>query len=124
MQGVWEERVFVRRLVAAHEGLEAFLLANHPIEQAVIAVGDLDGAGLVDGGVARELDALDQGESDGVFEAADAIVSESVIWISGGSSVHELEADVGQIEGLAGVGEIDCCIHCGLCVCCDKDKEN
>ena len=101
------------------------MLADHPVEQAVVAVGDLDGARLVDGGVAGELDALDQVEGDGVFEAADAIVSESVIWISGGSSVHELEADVGQVEGLAGVGEIDCCIHCGLWVCCcDKDKRN
>lgn len=92
------------------------MLADHPVEQAVVAAGDLDGAGLVDGGVAGELNALDEVEGDGVFEAADAIVSESVIWVSGGSSVHELEADVGQVESLAGVREIDCCIHSGLCV--------
>jgi len=73
LQGVWEERVLVGRLVAAHEGLEALLLAYHPVEKAVVAVGDLDGAGLVDGGVAGKLDALDQVEGDGVFEAADAV---------------------------------------------------
>jgi hypothetical protein len=36
---------------------------------------------------------------------------------SSGVRVHELEADVGQVERLAGVGEIDCCIHLDLCVC-------
>jgi hypothetical protein len=36
---------------------------------------------------------------------------------SGGVGVHELEADVGQVERLAGVGEVDCCVHLGMCVC-------
>ena len=41
-----------------------------------------------------------------------------------GSIVHELEADVGQVERLAGVGEVDCCIHLGLRVCCEMDKDD
>jgi hypothetical protein len=82
LQGVREEGILVGRLVAAHEGLEAFLLADHPVEQAVVAVGDADGAGFVDGGVAGELDALDQVEGNGVFEAADAVISESVSCMS------------------------------------------
>jgi hypothetical protein len=55
------------------------LLADHPVEKAVFAVGDADGTGLVDGGVAGELDALDQVEGDCVFETAEAVISESVI---------------------------------------------
>jgi hypothetical protein len=60
------------------------LLANHPVEKAVFAVGDADGAGLVDGRVAGELDALDQVEGDCVFETAEAVISEGVICSSGG----------------------------------------
>ena len=31
-----------------------------------------------------------------------------------GGKVHELEADVGEVKGLGGVGEVDCCVHAGL----------
>lgn len=36
---------------------------------------------------------------------------EGSVWKGG---VHELEADVGQVEGLGGVGKVDCCVHAGL----------
>lgn len=43
---VW---VFIWRLESSDARLQAFLLAESPIEQAQIAVGDLDGARDVDG---------------------------------------------------------------------------
>lgn len=73
LQDVREEGILVGGLVAAHKGLEAFLFTDHPVEQAVFAVGDADGARLVDGGVEGELDALNQVEGDGVLEPADGI---------------------------------------------------
>src|SRR5690242_7996428 len=49
------------------------------------------------------------------------IVSSSRLgWVSGGSGkglwgeVHELEADVGEVERLGGVGEVNCGVHGGL----------
>ena len=62
-------------------------------------------------------------EGDCVFEAADAVSASLSFCTSGGSGVHELEADVGQVERLAGVREINCCIHIVVCVCCEMDKE-
>ena len=41
------------------------------------------------------------------------IVGEGGMWGRKGK-VHELEADVGEVEGLGGVGEVNCCVHAGL----------
>ena len=46
-----EERVLVRRLIATDERLEAFLLAEHPVEEAAGAVAYVDAASLVNGPV-------------------------------------------------------------------------
>jgi len=59
LQVVGEEGVFVGGLVAADEGVEAFLFAEHPVEEGEGAGGDLDAAGGVDGFVEGELDAFD-----------------------------------------------------------------
>jgi hypothetical protein len=53
-----EEGVLVGGLVAAHKGLEAFLLAEHPVEQAGVRLANVDAARTVDGLVEGELDAL------------------------------------------------------------------
>lgn len=63
-----EEGVLVGRLVAADEGLETLLLAQHPVEQAGVGLANVDAAGQVDGLVQRELDALNQVEGDCVLE--------------------------------------------------------
>ena len=68
LEDLWEEGVFVGRLVAANEGLQALLLAEHPVEQAGLGLANVDAAGDVDGPVEGELHALDQMEGDCVLE--------------------------------------------------------
>jgi hypothetical protein len=90
------------------------LLAEHPVEEAQVAAGDVNAAGNVDSVVERELDSLDQVEGYGVFETAvQRNLNLSALCIRKDSGVlHQLEADVGQIEGLGGVGEeFNCRIH-------------
>lgn len=72
-EGVGEEGVFVWCLVAAYSRVHHFLLLQDPVEKGAGVVGDLDLAGLVDCGVERELDALDEVEDYGVFETAVAL---------------------------------------------------
>lgn len=47
------------------------MLVQDPVEEGAGVVRDVDGPGLVDGRVQRELDALNEVEDDGVFETAD-----------------------------------------------------
>lgn len=49
LDGVREEGVFVGGFVAPDEGLEFFLFGEVPVEEREVAVGDLEGAGGVDG---------------------------------------------------------------------------
>ena len=51
--------------------MEALVLAEHPVEETKVAAGDLNGAGLVDGGVEGELNAFDEVEGYGVFESSE-----------------------------------------------------
>lgn len=69
---VGEEGVFVGCLVAADLGVDAFLLEEHPVEEGAGEGGDVDGAGGIDAGIDGELDALDEVEDDGVFEATES----------------------------------------------------
>lgn len=50
--------------------MEFFLLAQGPVEEGELAVRDLQCAWVVNGGIERKLNALNQVEGDGVFEAA------------------------------------------------------
>jgi hypothetical protein len=67
LQDFGEEGVFVGRLVAADERLEALLLAQHPVEEGEAGLADVDGARDVYCLVEGELYALDQVEGNCVF---------------------------------------------------------
>lgn len=67
---VGEERVFVGALVAADLGVDALLLQEDPVQEGAGEEGDGDAAGGVNCSAVGELDALDEMEDDGVFEAA------------------------------------------------------
>lgn len=69
LERVWKVWILVRGLVAADEGLEFFLLAEGPVEEGELAVRDLQCAWVVNGGIERKLDTLNQVECDGVLEA-------------------------------------------------------
>ena len=67
MKGVGEEWVFVWGLEASNERVELLPFPQSPIEEAELAVGDFEGAGLVDCTVEGELDSFDEVEGYGVF---------------------------------------------------------
>ena len=111
LKNFWEEGVLVGRLVAADQRLETFLLAEDPVKQAGIGLANVDTTRAVDGLVEGELDALDQVEGDCVFQTAGPqSVGDSDAREAG---VHELEADVGKVERLGDVGEVDGSVHGG-----------
>lgn len=94
--------------------MQPLLLSEYPIEEAQVAIGDMNAAWDVDSVVKRELDSLDQVECYGILEAAaQRNLNLSAVCIrkdSGG--LHQLKADVGQVERLGGVRkEVDCRIH-------------
>lgn len=49
LERIGEVWVFIWRLEASDAGLQTFLFAESPVEQAEVAVGDVQGAGDVDG---------------------------------------------------------------------------
>lgn len=92
--------------------MQALLLLEHVVHETDIVLRDLDSTGNVDCLVKRELNALDQVEGDGVFEATVKIVSQAVDclrlkWLLS----HQLESDIGKIESLRGIGQVNCGIH-------------
>lgn len=70
LKGIRKEWVFVWRLVAADEGLQAFLLVKCPVKETQFTVWYWKGAWNVDCAVEGKLDALDEMEGDGVFKSA------------------------------------------------------
>ena len=88
--------------------MNLLLLEEYPIEEGAIERGDRNGTGGVDGGGVRELDSLDEMEDDRVFETA-------VVGLAGqrgvAAYIHQLVADVGQIQRGLGGGQVNCGIH-------------
>lgn len=100
-EALLEEGVFVGSMIAAHTGVDVLCFAEDVGEEGGVVVGggelkEAAFAGVqVHAGVVGELDSLDDVEDDGVFEA------------------DQLEADLAEIEGGAGVGHVNCGVHCG-----------
>ena len=96
-------------MVATDKRLETFLFTEDPVKQAGVGLANVDATRAIDGLVEGELDALDQVESDCVFQTAGPrSVGDSDAREAG---VHELEADVGKVERLGGVGEVNGSVH-------------
>lgn len=64
--------------------MDALLLVEDPVEEGTRVIGDMDGVGGVDGGVERELHALDQVEDYCIFETAVVLADGKLVLYCGG----------------------------------------
>ena len=112
LKDLWKERVFVGRLVAADEGLETLLLTEHPVKQTSVGFANVDATWAIDSLIQGELNALDQVKGDCILETASR-GSAGDSGAMGGRHVHKLEADVGKVERLGGIGEVNGSVHSG-----------
>lgn len=123
LEHVWEEGVFIWGLVAADSRLETFLFAEQVVHQAQVTAWDGYPAGDIDGLVEGELDPFDQVEGNGIFETTICVcevsrlflaLSLSKSWVGLTAtwdriySVHQLESDIGQVQGLGGIRKTNC----------------
>ena len=126
LESVQVEGVFVWGLVAANSRLETFLFAEQVVHQAQVTAWDGDPPGGIDGRVKRELDPFDQVEGNGIFKTTICVCYVSRLFLLSLSlslsksgveltatrdkiySVHQLESNIGQIQGLGGIRKTNC----------------
>lgn len=68
LNSVREESIFIRSLIATDQRLQAFLLPQHPVEQAQLASWDFDTIGHVNSRIQRKLNTFYEMEYDRILK--------------------------------------------------------